>query len=260
MPGVPEAPAPAPAERGVLRPGRERGWRVDLRTAAAGRLHASWPAVDADPGRPAVAVCHPADTAVVLGSTQPEAAVDRVQAARRGVSVVRRRSGGGAVWVAPGAQVWVDLWVPAGHARWDADVVRSFEWVGELWSGALAAAGVTGARWHRGKGTGGPWAATVCFGGVGSGEVVAADGRKVVGLSQRRTRAGAWFTGAAYRVWDPQPLAGVLALDPAERARMVSELGPAAVGVGQLLDSPSARGVQDPLAALADLVTARLTL
>ena len=44
-----------------------------------------------------------------------------------------------------------------------------------------------------------PWATSVCFGGVGTGEVVTADGRKVVGLAQRRNRAGAWFHGACVR-------------------------------------------------------------
>ena len=39
------------------------------------------------------------------------------------------------------------------------------------------------------------WSSLVCFGGVGAGEVTV-DGRKVVGLAQRRTRHGAWFHGA----------------------------------------------------------------
>jgi hypothetical protein len=39
----------------------------------------------------------------------------------------------------------------------------------------------------------------------------------VVGVSQRRTRAAARFQCAAYRRWDPDPLARLLRLDPEGR-------------------------------------------
>ena len=211
-----------------------------------------------DPQTPAVAICHPVDEAVVIGSTQPEGVVDADLAAMRSMSVVRRRSGGGAVWVAPGAQVWIDLWVPAGHQRWDADVVRSFWWVGEVWAGAVEAAGAEGVTWHRGRGEPGPWAATVCFAGIGAGEVVTADGRKLVGLSQRRTRAGSWFSGTAYRVWEPDRLVGVLALDEATRERLEGDLVGVAAGVGDV--TGGADGVvRDPLAAVTRAVIRLLT-
>ncbi len=234
------------------------GWRVDRRSGPAGTLHGSWPEVDMDPQTPAVAICHPFDEAVVLGSTQPERVVDAELAAMRSMSVVRRRSGGGAVWVAPGAQVWIDLWVPAGHQQWDADVVRSFWWVGEVWAGAVEAAGAEGVTWHRGRGEPGPWAATVCFAGIGAGEVVTADGRKLVGLSQRRTRAGSWFSGMAYRVWEPDRLVGVLALDEATRERLEGDLAGVAAGVGDVTGSAD-RVVRDPLAALTRAVIRLLT-
>ena len=206
-----------------------------------------------DPQTPAVAICHPVDEAVVLGSTQSDGVVDAELAAVRSISVVRRRSGGGAVWVAPGAQVWIDLWVPAGHHRWDADLVRSFWWVGEVWALAVEAAGAAGVTWHRGRGEPGPWATTVCFAGIGAGEVVTADGRKIVGLSQRRTRAGSWFSGAAYRVWEPDRLVEVLALDEATRERLAGDLAGIAAGVGDV--TGGADGVvRDPLAAVTRAV------
>ncbi|HEX6785774.1 MAG TPA: hypothetical protein VF076_01140, partial [Acidimicrobiales bacterium] len=55
-----------------------------------------------------------------------------------------------------------------------------------------------------------PWSPLVCFSGLGPGEVHAG-GRKVVGISQRRTRGWARFQCAAYLRWDPDALVALLA-------------------------------------------------
>jgi hypothetical protein len=44
------------------------------------------------------------------------------------------------------------------------------------------------------------WSSRVCFAGTGAGEVLAG-GRKVIGISQRRSRNGARFQCALYRHW-----------------------------------------------------------
>ena len=49
----------------------------------------------------------------------------------------------------------------------------------------------------------------VCFAGLGPGEVTVA-GAKALGISQRRTRAGARFQCAVPRTWDASTLAAVL--------------------------------------------------
>jgi lipoate-protein ligase A len=144
--------------------------------------------------------------ALVLGSTQP--AVEE-----RDVPVVRRRSGGGAVLVGPGELLWVDVLLPAGDPLWEDDVGRSFHWLGQAWVDALGAVGVDGS-WHRGAMVCTPWCRQVCFAGIGPGEVTV-DGRKVVGLAQRRTRAGALFQCAALLKWDPDEMARLLDLDVA---------------------------------------------
>ena len=46
------------------------------------------------------------------------------------------------------------------------------------------------------------WSKLVCFAGLGPGEVTVA-GAKVVGMGQRRTRAGALFQCAALLEWAP---------------------------------------------------------
>ncbi len=211
------------------------GWTVEERRDVAGVLHASWPTVELAPGRRAVAVCRVPAPSVVLGSTQPGTVVDPVRATRAGVAVARRRSGGGAVLVGPDEPVWVDVWLPADDPLWSDDVGRSFDWLGNAWVTALHRAGLSGLAPHRlGPSSPTRWSALVCFGGVGRGEVVTGDGRKVVGLAQRRNRAGAWFHGACAVRWDPGPLVDVLALSPFERGAAAEELSRAAVGVADL--------------------------
>ena len=143
-------------------------------------------------------------TALVLGSTQAGVVSSQVE-------VVRRRSGGGAVLLEPGTMVWADVFVPRGDELWDDDVGRAFWWLGGAWAAALVEVGLPAPAVHRGPLVRTPLAELVCFAGLGAGEVVS-DGRKVVGMAQRRTREGALFQCAVPLAWDPQPLAELLGL------------------------------------------------
>ena len=157
-------------------------WAVERAPSSAAAFHAR-----DIPDRPerAVWVCDATGPALVLGSAQADATVDREACAAAGIDVVRRRSGGGAVLVVPGEVLWVDLVLPAGDPRWQHDVGRAFHWVGEAWAAALLDLGVE-ANVHGGGLVRTAWSAEVCFAGLGPGEVTVA-GRKVVGISQRRT-------------------------------------------------------------------------
>jgi lipoate-protein ligase A len=163
-----------------------------------------------------VEVLVPTVPALVLGSTQGADDLDAGD-----LAVVRRRSGGGAVLVGPDDPLWVDVDLPAGDPRWDDDVGRSFLWLGEAWAGALADLGVATAV-HRGAFEPGRWGRTICFAGRGPGEVFL-DGAKVVGLAQRRTRAGARFQCAVPLAWEPETLVSAL-VAPAERDRARADL------------------------------------
>jgi lipoate-protein ligase A len=171
-------------------------------------------------------VVEPTRPAVVLGSTQPRSLV-RADAP---VDVVRRRSGGGAVLVEPGGLVWVDVLVPAGDRRWQPDVGRAFAWLGHAWAGALADAGVPGAEVHEGPLRETPWSRAVCFAGLGPGEVTV-DGAKVVGVCQRRARAGALFQCAALLRWEPADLVALLDLPPSAAATAATDLAGVATGL-----------------------------
>lgn len=223
-----------------------RSWRIEERTGPATALHEAWPAAVAHPDRRAVGICRVTAPAVVLGSAQSLSVVDGPRLERAGLSVARRRSGGGAVLVTPDDPVWIDVWVPRGDPLWLEDVARAFDWIGDTWAQALEHLGLAGVSVHRGGlAACTPWSSLVCFGGVGTGEVLGADGRKVVGVSQRRTRAGAWFHSACVRRWDPDPLLDVLALSAEQRRAARDDLVMAAAGIDDLLaGDPSAPCVE----------------
>lgn len=201
------------------------GWAVRHLLGTAGDLHAE--PLPEPVGRE-VWVLESSRPALVLGSAQPDDVADRAGAAQRGIDVVRRRSGGGAVLVVPGGLAWVDVIVPAGDPLWHDDVGRAALWLGEAWRRALASLGVVRTRVHEAPLACGPLGRLVCFAALGAGEVSLEDARKVVGISQRRTRVAARFQCATYRRWEPAPLADLLRLDDAGRRAVAG----AAAGTG----------------------------
>jgi len=149
-------------------------------------------------------------SALVLGSSQRIEHVDLDTCAQAEVEVIRRRSGGGAVLLQPGDAMWVDVLLPASDPRWINDIGQSACWLGEIWREALGSLGVDGTTVHRAAMVRTRWSDQVCFAGTGGGELVRGGG-KVVGISQRRTRAGARFQCALYRHWRPEAHVGLFA-------------------------------------------------
>jgi len=167
---------------------------------------------------------------IVLGSRQTPDVLDVVACRRREVEIVRRRSGGGAVLLVPGATEWIDVVVPATDPRWVDDVRRSMVQVGERWVEALRDVVDGELTVHRGPMVRTPWSELVCFAGIAPGEVLL-DGVKLVGLSQRRTRRGARFQCAVNRRFDGDLLIELLA-DPVPGALPpVATLPPTATGI-----------------------------
>lgn len=180
----------------------------------------------------------PTDAAVVLGSAQPLATLDLAEIARRGLATVRRRSGGGAVLVEADASSWFDVWLPADDEHFEPDVGRSAHWLGERIVRALRLLGVD-AEGPVEVGERTRWSSLVCFAALGSGEVLSA-GRKVVGISQRRTRAGARFQAMVLHRFDPAATASLFALSEPERHALTATLTDS-VGVVDL-DRAALRG------------------
>lgn len=195
------------------------GWIVERHSGHASHLHFL---VDPELPRRTVRVMEVVQPALVLGSSQVDGVVDEAQVARAGVEIVRRRSGGGAVLLVPGHQIWVDLLVPAGDPLWDDDVVGAAKWAGEAWASALDRLDHGPARVHVGGLVKSAWSALVCFSGMGPGEVTVS-GRKVVGLSQRRSRSWIRIQTTTFLRWNPRDLADLLALSAPDRD-LVSEV------------------------------------
>ena len=181
-----------------------------------------------EPGRGRRArLCEPTHPALVLGSAQHDDLIDRDAVVLAGYEVVRRRSGGGALLVGPGRQVWLDVFVPADDPLARDDIGASAWWLGELWAGCLLEIGACteAVSVHRG-GSSGALGRVVCFAGLGPGEVLVG-AAKLVGISQRRNRHGSWLHSMALLGGDPAEVVGYLDaahLDPARRQELLATL------------------------------------
>jgi lipoate-protein ligase A len=172
--------------------------------------------------------------ALVLGSTQDLSVVDAEACRSAGVEVVRRRSGGGAVLLRPGEVTWIDVIVPADTVGWAVDVHAPMVWLGRHVAAALEPMMEThDVVVHEGAMRSSPWSSMVCFDGVGAGEVLV-DGRKLVGISQRRTRHAARLQCCWYSTYDPAWLVDLL--DPGVRPAAV-DLTPVATLSADVADA-----------------------
>lgn len=204
-------------------------WKTENWRGTAADFHEFVP-----PSGRAVWVVELTEPALVLGSTQSTDTIDAAGASRLGVTLARRHSGGGAVWLHPDQSVWVDVTIPRDDPQWVDDVPSSMNWLGDAVVRALDDA--QGARTHTARYEATDLARTVCFGGLAPGEVVAG-GAKLVGISQRRTREGARFQCVAYRTWTTEPWAEVIA-DVTIREQVRSlEVAELAVGADQFVSS-----------------------
>jgi lipoate---protein ligase len=144
--------------------------------------------------------CSVSSPAVILGSTQQETDVDSEIASSLGLDVVRRRSGGGAVFVHPTESVWIDITIPRDDPLYVDDVSASMLWMGDVFVAALKP--WANAETYRGVFDAGAYGRSVCFASTSPGEVFVND-HKLVGISQRRGRDGARLQSVLYRSWQP---------------------------------------------------------
>jgi lipoate-protein ligase A len=184
--------------------------------------------------------------ALVVGSGQRLETVDEEACRRAGLEVVRRGSGGGAVRC-DGRVLGVDVALPAGHPLALDDVVEAYAWVGRAWVDALAAVGVeallVAPEAARAQGPGRREAArAACWAGISPYEVLTADGRKLVGLAQRRRRGAVLHQAAVACAGRPGDVLELLRLAPDVRAEAAAALARTAalVDVAPGLATPEA--------------------
>lgn len=143
--------------------------------------------------------CCVTSPALILGSSQLMSDIDREKAHAMGLDVVQRRSGGGAVFVHPSQSIWIDITIPRDDQLWVEDISQSMLWVGEVFVRSLS-------PWVKSEIYTGPFengraGRRVCFSSRSPGEVFVGQ-KKLVGISQRRTRDGARFQCVVYAHWN----------------------------------------------------------
>lgn len=196
-------------------------WNVERREATVAELHGL--GIPEDPVR-TVRIHRPANGAIVLGSAQPDSDVDHEAVRRHGLTIVRRASGGGAVLVQPADLVWIDVVVPRDDQLWRDDVGKAFSWLGAVWVQVLQCLDVRAVSMHEGAMVTTEWSRKICFAGLGPGEVLS-NGRKLIGISQKRTRNGALFQASVLLRFDLERMIDVLALPSGATTRIKREVG-----------------------------------
>ena len=203
---------------------RSDPWSIVVSRSTAGEFHARSVPVEPTPQIWMHAVTSPA---LVLGSTQRDDVVDREACERAGVEVVRRRSGGGAVWLAPDEVVWIDVIVPCDAPGWSEDMHRPMLWLGRHLAAAFRSCGLDDVVVHDGAMITTAHSKLVCFDGLGPGELTFGPA-KLVGISQRRTREAARLQCCWYSAYRPHRLVELLsvAVEP-DALRQVAVVDPA---------------------------------
>jgi lipoate-protein ligase A len=165
-----------------------------LRSARAEQAWIDERIVDGISG-PQLAIVQYRTPAIIFRRPLGDEAAARSRAARVGCDMLRRGSGGGEVLAGPW-MLGVDLFLPAAHPLSRAGHVAGFRWMGDQWRKAFTRVGVSVeqadavsiAEHNAAARTAGlDW---VCFAGLSHGELLDAEGRKLLGLAQRRGRWG----------------------------------------------------------------------
>ena len=187
----------------------------------------------ADDGVPTLRWYRSTDRALILGRGQSPQLVQAVD-----VPVIPRYSGGGAVLMDAGL-LSLDVLVPVGHPLLGGDLGTVFLRVGHAWARALRSLGCSGVAVHeaaaqarRRGSTREQLLAAICYATLGRGEVTV-DGRKVLGLSQRRRRPGGLVQCGLLRRWEPGALLRAFGGNVDD-----AEVLAAAVGLNQLTANP----------------------
>ena len=194
-------------------------WKISYPKGSVAELHQLEP----DFSQRGLLVCPIEKPTLVLGSGQDQAVAWRAE--QRGREVTKRRSGGAAVLLRAEDVFWVDVLLPQKDELWLDDVGQATWWLGQVWEQTLKDLGWE-AEVHREAMQASEWSGDICFAGLGPGELTVG-GRKVVGVSQRRTRQGARFQCAVLLAWEPQELVDGFGLPK----RAATELADLAAGL-----------------------------
>jgi len=179
---------------------------------------------------------------LVLGFSQKEDALNLEGVAQQQIPIYHRRAGGTAVLVGP------HLLSLDGHPLILADIVKSYEWFGEVWVETLERLGIEArvvlpqeAREQRvllkqpETQVREELLRRACFGSISPYEVVVGQ-RKVVGLDMIRRKVGSVLQAGVLLQWETATLAKLLGRTLEEQALLEEGLLERAIGLDRLAD------------------------
>ncbi len=165
---------------------------------------------------------NPTAPALVLGSAQNPAVVDALALRADGIELVKRRTGGGIVYLHPKHFLWLDITIPATDPLFKKDTTKASLWLGELLSDTLLEFKIA-AEVYRGAYTAGAAKGLVCFSSRAPGELLV-DSAKILGISQRHTKYGIWFQTLLLFQWDSNLFLQYLRLSIEQRQALKADL------------------------------------
>ncbi len=179
--------------------------------------------------------------ALMLGPAQSPDVINAAACTEAGVTVQRRRSGGGAV-LADGNLLMLDLAIPRQHPLFVVDVTESYRWIGEVWVAALRNLGLeartVSTNEARAKAqTLTPLLKHICFAGLSPYEVAVGQ-RKLIGLAQVRRQMGTLIQCGVYLRWEPRHTVVLIAATASEKAVLADQLAARVAGLSDFLDGP----------------------
>ncbi|MDO6562724.1 hypothetical protein Q4488_04940 [Amphritea sp. 1_MG-2023] len=195
--------------------------------------------------------------AIILGCSQRPDEGQQWRAERAGYPLMRRRSGGGAVFAGPW-MLSVTVFIPTEHPLAKQNIIEIFSWFEHIWVDTLMACdipcrGVDQAMIEQSKIISQQedvkWA---CYASLSHGEVVSPDGRKLVGLAQIRKRKGiALVSGLHLSPCDWQQLSSIVVDNP--------QRGDTLAGLNSDAQSLSGIAVEQLLPRVIDVLMQRVS-
>ena len=163
--------------------------------------------------KPTVWVIEPKDSCLVLGKSQRgRDFLNSSYLEEQNINLTVRQSGGGSVLVSPDDMLWVDIFIPKESKFWIADIAKASIWIGRIWHDALERLGIECSLFDESFSRS-EASDLICFIGRAPGELFI-DNRKILGISQRRSKFGTRFQCALIINWKPEHMIAAYASSP----------------------------------------------
>ena len=155
--------------------------------------------------KPTIWIIEPKDTCLVLGKSQRgRAFLNLSYLEEQNINLTVRQSGGGAVLVSPEDMLWVDIFIPQRSKFWIPDIAKASIGIGKIWHDALKRLDLECSLFDQ-KFSRSEASDLICFISRAAGELFVGN-RKILGISQRRSKFGTRFQCALIINWKPEQM------------------------------------------------------